>query len=177
MGITGILSAIAIPQYNRYRANAARGAFDATGSNVARAFGACVAVNTFGNCDSLTEINIATSYDTNEGRLAPFFCVDMETEIGGTTFKGCVSSNAQTGAVANTFNQQICYTDVTTGTVMVGATTVTCATGFDAGGVCDTQISPLTLCTTNADCTGAMSGNLCGRASTATCGATTGTCT
>ena len=132
-----------------------------------------MAVNTFGNCDTLSEINISTSYDTNEGKLAPFFCVDMETEIGGTSFKGCVSSNAQTGAVANTFNQQICYTDVTTG--MVG--TITCAAGFDAGGVCDTQVSPLTLCTSNADCTGAMSGNLCGMASTATCGTATGTCT
>ena len=43
----GTLAAVAIPAYNRYRSNAARGAFDATGTNIARAFQACVAVNPF----------------------------------------------------------------------------------------------------------------------------------
>ena len=38
VGIMGVLAAVAIPAYNRYRANAAQGAFDATGTNIVRAF-------------------------------------------------------------------------------------------------------------------------------------------
>jgi len=39
VGIIGILSAIAIPAYNRYRSNAALGAFQSTGTNICTAPG------------------------------------------------------------------------------------------------------------------------------------------
>ena len=108
----------------------------------------------------------------------------METEIGGNAFKGCVNVNAQTGNIARTFNQQICWVDpvTTVGTPPPpsdcdtdgdGTLDAVKATGWQ-GGDCETPVSPLTLCNAVADCPNAL--NLCQSAQAGTCSATAGTC-
>ena len=102
----------------------------------------------------------------------------METEIGGSTFKGCVSVNAQTGAVARTFNQQICYND-DAGSCdhdndPATANAADTPSSWDGGLGCETPQSPLVLCTTNAEC--GTTDVVCAAAQTGGCGSTTGQC-
>jgi len=99
----------------------------------------------------------------------------MEEEIGGTPFKGCVSVNAQTGAVERTFNEKICYTDIAANCTDASGTAKTpdTAVSWD-GGDCETVTAPLLLCTTNADCPGTSA--LCANAQTGACGTGTGKC-
>ena len=174
MGITGILSAIAIPQYNKYRKNAAESAFQAVGSNIARAFGACIATGSFTGCDTLSELNFSCgNICKTPVAMAPYFCVPMEQEIAGSTYKGCVSSNATTGAAGTTLNQQVCY-DESGSTAMIGGHTCS-ATAYDMVSGCGDNVNPgYVPCTAPADCT-AIGSNYCPTAQTGTC-KTSGEC-
>ena len=62
VAIIGILAAVAIPVYNQYRQDAAQGAFDATGTNIVRAFQACITLNNFAKCDTLSDLKITPNY-------------------------------------------------------------------------------------------------------------------
>lgn len=173
VGIMGTLAAVAIPAYNQYRKNAAEGAFSTTQTNIARAFSACVAVNDFTSCDTLAEINMNCPDCDPAVTMRPLFCVDMETDIGGETYKGCVSSNSGTGTVARTININTCYDDG--GAIMVGL--VTCTTGDDSSTEigCETQSSPLVRCTTATECTDAGH-DYCIGGKTGECDPTAATC-
>lgn len=163
----GTLAAVAIPAYNQYRENAARAAFDSTGANVAKAFQSCVAVNPFSDCNDLSKINIACNACTGVEKAQPKFCVNMKTEIGGDDFKGCVSTDAGTGAVTRTIKggtAKFCYDDS-------GSTTPPCSAGFEAS--CDSIQSPFKECAAATDC---GSGNHCETAN-GTCDTTAATCT
>lgn len=159
MGITGILSAIAIPQYNQYRERTARAAFSANGGNIIRAFQACVAVNPLSQCNTLAQLNWTCPYkagNCSASSMGTNFCADMKTEIGGDDFKGCVQVNAVNGAVARTFSANVCYSDDNSAcdvdndssTPAVADT----ASSWDGGPGCETLQTPLQLCTTNAEC-------------------------
>jgi len=169
VAIIGILAAVAIPAYNQYRENAALGAFNSTGTNIVRAFQACITLNSFANCDQLSELKI-TVPNSNEGKKAPRFCVDIEQEIGGETFKGCYSINASTSAVTTTFNESTCYNDDGDSSH---------ANSFNKShSTPDTQANPITKCTANTDCTNAGIGKFCDTSGAkGDCGASTGACT
>ena len=131
----GILAAVAIPAYNKYRKNAAQGAFFSTASNIGRAFQACIAVNPFASCDSFGELNLQCNQCIQPipagQKAAPNLCVNMEEEVGGEVFRGCITSNASTGSVVVTFNQESCYIDsgadaTATPPCTVGAYEATC---------------------------------------------------
>ena len=186
VGIMGTLAAVAIPAYNKYRTNAARGAFSATGTNIVRAFQACIAVNAYSNCDSLSELDINVPSSTNDGGVSPFFCADMTQEIGGETFKGCFSVSARDSAVITTFNMQVCVSDpVTTGasppndcdTNGDGTLDSVKAAGIQ-GGSCETAAASIERCTTNADCVAEFGAeHTCtSSASQGLCSAAAGTC-
>ena len=181
----GILAAVAIPAYNRYRQSAAIGAFSATGTNIVRAFQACVAANSFAQCDSLNEIAITVDGNKKAGGVVPLFCADMEQEIGGEKFRGCYGINAASSAVSQTFNERTCFTDIVPGTPPLtnncdtdrdGTNDAKTAAGFQ-GGDCETAGLPTTKCQADADCVAAGVGDLCSTAgTTGTCDATTGIC-
>ena len=119
VAIIGILVAVAILTYNGYRANATLGALDSTGTNVIRAFQACITLNAFTGCDTLTELKVTVSnlQTVNPQHAnAPNYCVGIEDEIGGETFKGCYSVNAATNTVDSTYNDSTCFVDDGAGT-------------------------------------------------------------
>ena len=179
VGIIGLLAAIGIPAYNAYRVNAAQGAFSANGTNVMNAFRACSSVNAFASCDTIGEIKWACPYTTcNDNAMAPNFCIDMETEIGGESFKGCYTANASTGAIGSTFNASTCFTEGMASQMHDGTTCGAGAMSSTVGTIdpCDTAALPTTRCNATADCTAAGVGNICNTTGqTGTCAAA-GTC-
>ena len=169
----GTLAAVAIPAYNRYRTNAARGAFDATRSNIHRAFQSCVAVNPFTSCDNLGEINMPCTICGTPVAKQPLFCVDMTQEIGGTEYWGCVSSNSGTGGRGNSLNVNQCYADG--GTIIVSGFTCTTGNDYSTQSGCETASSPIVECTTDQNCIDVGS-NYCIGGSTGKCDTTAATC-
>ena len=173
VGIMGTLAAVAIPAYNKYRKNAAEGAFTSTASNVGRAFHACMAVNPFTDCDSLAKINV----DCNQclsvtHATAPNFCVNLEEEIAGQVYKGCVTSDAASGKTVLTLNIKSCYDEAG---VPSGSNPHSC-TGAAYDAACDPLIVPLVECSSDSDCVGGGTGNYCQQVN-GTCDTTSALCT
>ena len=105
VGIMAVLAAIGVPAFNQYRADAAKGAFIATGTNVAKAITACFATKAFTQCNDLDKVNMTCSMcDKTVQTSGNKVCVNMESEIGGDTFKGCISVDASTGKYGRTVN-------------------------------------------------------------------------
>ena len=158
VAIIGILAAVAIPAYNQYRENAAKSGFDATGSNAMRAFQACIALKPFGQCDDLSDLKMGGGNLKKSEKQSPNFCVQMEGEIGGQTFKGCYGINASTNASVTTFNSKLCYNDPVSGSASNdcdtdgdGTNDAIKSTGFQ-GGDCETRVAGLASCVANSDC-------------------------
>ena len=144
VAIIGILAAVAIPAYNQYRQDAARGAFHTTGSNAVRAFQACTALKEFAQCDKASKLNIRSSQIVKDGGTGGIFCVGMEAEIGGSQFKGCYGISQASNQVYTTFNRKLCYKES-------GGSTAPCTGGaFQIG--CDPVDPKLTECNIPADC-------------------------
>jgi len=168
-----ILGAVAFPAYNKFRSNALQAVFGATGATgtyVVRAFQACISVNPFTSCDEISELGInLDGYNSNEGKSAPNFCVDLKSEIGRETetLKACYSINATTSLVTSTFNKNVCFGDV-------GGNTCAIADIADST-ICVTAV-PTTKCTTDSDCTSAGIDTICNTTGTISTCNSVGTC-
>ena len=94
VAIIGVLAAVAIPAYNRYRADAAKTAVSSSLQSVGKAFAACLAVSPFDDCDTLGEIEVSCPDCgmVNHTSMVPI-CVELERTVAGTSYKGCVQSN------------------------------------------------------------------------------------
>ncbi len=95
VSIIGIISAIAIPAFQDYRSNASKVAADTSIGNVARAFQNCMVLKQFSQCDDLDKIGISCSDCTSE-KSGTNFCAQIEKEIGGDKFRGCVDFDGST---------------------------------------------------------------------------------
>ena len=91
VGIIAIISAIAVPQYTANRENAARVAGDTSITNIEKAYKHCIALNSHGDCDSLSSLKV-TCPDCNDGRDSggTKFCAQIQKTTGGKTFRACV---------------------------------------------------------------------------------------
>ena len=102
VAIIGIISAIAIPQFNQQRKDAAKVASDTSASNVIKAFNNCQVLKGFSACNSLTEIGITcpTGSTCAQGATSSRFCVDLKRGTSGQDdFNICVEMQANGGAL------------------------------------------------------------------------------
>ena len=89
-----------------------------------------------------------TGGNCNYAAMTPQFCADLDAEIGGETFQGCVSVNASAGSSITRYGTSagtnICYDES-------GNATAPCtATAYEVN--CDSAQTPLKTCLTAADC-------------------------
>ena len=90
VSIIGIISAIAIPQYNKNKNEAAKVAGSTTISNIRKAHQNCLVLKDFGDCDTLGEIGISCA-DCESTHDADTFCADFKKGSGSNEMKACVS--------------------------------------------------------------------------------------
>ena len=95
VGLIAIITAIAVPQFQDYREQTGLVAGNTSVANMARAYQNCMALNAFGDCDSLSDIKIdcKTCTDATLGS-APPFCANYKNTAGGKEFRMCVSVDA-----------------------------------------------------------------------------------
>ena len=92
--IIGVISAIAIPQFQDYRKNAGKVAGDTSIGNISRAYQNCMVLKSFSECNSLSGIGVTCSDCTStEVTASKKFCAQIEKEVGGDTFRACVDFN------------------------------------------------------------------------------------
>ena len=97
VGLIGIITAIAVPQFQDYREQTGLVAGDASTTNMARAYKNCVALNDFASCNTLDKIGIkcegCTDANPSLGNSPPF-CANFKSKAGAKEFKMCVSVSA-----------------------------------------------------------------------------------
>lgn len=107
VGIMGILAAVAIPAYNKYRRNATQSVVKSSVNNAASAFAACLAVNSFTDCwnenildtfEAQAGSSIDWTQDTSSGNEKVCWKISVKS------YNGCVQFNngATPGAVVKT---------------------------------------------------------------------------
>ena len=161
VAIIGIISAIAIPQFNQQRKDAARVASDTSASNIVKAFNNCQVLKGFSACDSLSEIGIScpTGSTCAQKSQGGSFCVDLKRGTAGQDdFNICVEMKTG-GGVLRTYGGTLlnnegdfCHFDIETDPDGGGGTPTTCA---NSGGLVDFTATPLKRCTNpTTDCAG-----------------------
>lgn len=145
VGIISIISAIAVPQFNNNRKQAAQVAGEVSVSNVLKAYNSCVALNSFSNCNSLSALNVTCPDCHSETDGTSKFCAHIEKSIGADTFTACVSIDGNT--VSRTYggtlmdNKKVCHV-----TKSASGDGTTCAA------VTIAINSPLTSCKNDSGC-------------------------
>ena len=157
LGILGVIGAIAVPQFTKYRRTAIYTAVGESLNNVARSAAVCIAANGYAGCNSLSKINMPQLEGGQASTGQTALCVDTVQTIAGEEFKACVSINGS-GTSTTTTNKRFCYTDddSTTGTDSDG-NTFTCGSGHKQGyidGDTATNACNETLAITNGPCVG-----------------------
>ncbi len=106
VAIIGILVAVAIPTYNHYKVDAAQSSLTASLHSVGKAFAACLALRSFSNCNSLSELKVSCPDCTKEstGRTAIPYCVEAKLQAGGIDHKACMSSSGGIPSVTGNWN-------------------------------------------------------------------------
>ena len=165
-----------IPAYNGYRRNAAQNALQSSLQNVRKGFSACVALDSYVNCDDLTEIKVTCvnpdGTNCDHGGMTPNWCVDVENSVGGEDFEACVTISSVSGVSTfiNNWEDQGCNIASLTCDGMAWSSSGMCPAG------CSAPTTP--ACTVPGDtgnvgqCTG---GNF--MAMTVTCTIADGSCT
>ena len=181
IAIMGVLAAVAIPAFQDYQDKAARNALSATRANVLKAFQTCKTLGRFAACDTLSEIGIDNCPQClTTGASAPKFCQGFRAELGGTEFFSCVAIDASTGAVKNTESESTCYADNQDTTLKHDGDACNTGAQLSATGSidpCDTQVTPVTLCSTDQNCIDDLGANhLCNTAGASGKCAGDGTC-
>ena len=94
VAIIGVLAAVAIPAYNKYRDNAAENAAQSEGSEIMKAVQACLTVAT-----STADINDCYNA-TVDGTLSKSCTVSTLTAVGSATAATCYIKQTSAGATS-----------------------------------------------------------------------------
>ena len=158
VAIIGIISAIAIPQFNQQRKDAARVASDTSASNIVKAFNNCLVLKGFGACNTLSDIGISCPAGSNCTQNAPAntgrFCVQLARGTQGEDdFNICVAmqsggSSVRTygGTLLSDVNSKVCKFDL----VDDGTPGNSCTAGAGLS-TSDLTATPLKHCTNATD--------------------------
>ena len=91
VSIIGIITAIAIPAFQDYRATASKTAGDTSIGNIGRAYQNCMVLKQFSQCNDLGQIGITCADCTSaKSQTGSKFCAQIEKDVGGETFKACI---------------------------------------------------------------------------------------
>ena len=91
VAIIGILAAVAIPAYTKYRVTAAQGAITGSLQSYGKDFAACLTTTAWANCDSLTELG-GSCPGCMDGMSATSFCISASKSVAGMVYQGCLES-------------------------------------------------------------------------------------
>ena len=146
VSIIGIISAIAIPQFNAYRLSAGVTSVGTTGDNIARAYSLCS--QTRSSCTTLSEIKIKCDVCGVPTNGADGFCVPITQKVQNQTFKSCVQIKPD-GTVLKSYGGQlkVCWVKHPGGKDLNTSTTNDNAASF----VPKTNL--IQTCDENSDCT------------------------
>ena len=129
VAIIGVLAAVAIPAYNRYRADAERNVVRSTLNQAVKAFNACIADQPFATCavdninNTLSAQPGTTITSNTAASMAPPFCFQVGG-VGAGGRSGCVGLNADGEVQAQTTTDaQIDAMAATNSVCMVGVCT------------------------------------------------------
>ena len=90
VSIIGVISAIAVPQFQDYRRQASKTAGDTSVGNIGRAYQNCIVLKDFSECDSLGELGISCPDCVSNTDGSDNFCAGINKTVGGDTFKACI---------------------------------------------------------------------------------------
>ena len=96
VAIIGVLAAVAIPAYNRYRADANRSVVRATLNQIIKAFNACITEDTFANCasnDIRGTLNAQAGAAVTQNQAAMAASVCFLVDVAARDVEGCVQMN------------------------------------------------------------------------------------
>ena len=112
VGLIGIITAIAVPQFQDYREQTGLVAGNTSVGSMARAYQNCMVLKSFAECNDLSKINISCSACSSGSgaRTEPPFCANYKATAGGKDFRMCVSvdeDNAITKTIGGNF--KVCH--------------------------------------------------------------------
>ena len=150
VAIIGVLAAVAIPAYNKYRVNAVQASLSSSLNSIGKGFAACLTLNQWAQCDTLPEIDVSCpgcgtpSSNTGNNR----WCITASMAVGGTSYTGCLET---TGGVPTVIGGWVkCNTLTVTYGCAAGAMTVSINPALNCSGVgCSATAGVPTTCTVN----------------------------
>ena len=128
VAIIGIISAIAVPQFNAQRENAAKVAGMTSISNIQKALQNCLVLKSVAECKTLGSIGISCPDCHSENASPNKFCAHIEKDSGGKKFTACASfegSDIKRRTVGGDLlkDEKVCFDQTSNGTVW-GAVTI-----------------------------------------------------
>jgi len=168
-----------LPAYNNYRTDAVQASLTSSLQSVGKAFAACLTLNTFANCNTLTGMGVSCPSCGNEGGTDPKYCVDATGSVGGSSYKACMTTEGGVPTIVGNWASPCSGVTVTYGcsSAALVAPNKTCsqlgcsasATAPTVGGTCS---SPATH-----NCTTSNAGDMTNATGVqGTCSTTAGTC-
>ena len=134
VAIIGVLAAVAIPAYNKYRVSAAQAAIESSLQSIGKGIAACLTLNSFTDCDTLAEIDVKCPdcgvESVNNASSPTSYCIEVDKQVGGTSYKGCVQSSGGVPIITGSWPRpcnQISVTYACSGTTVGSITSGTCS--------------------------------------------------
>ena len=110
MSIIGVLAAVAVPAYQKYKKSAAVGAMGSDAANVGRSILACATLNPFSQCDTAAESGVDNVPGITLGTAkSPKVCFVFSREIAGITYNQCISTDIAVGKFDTTNSEPFCW--------------------------------------------------------------------